>query len=359
MPISPARRVAFDILRKVQQGGYASDLLLRATQNLEEADAALAHALVFGCLRFAGQLDFLMRHYAHRRHLKVHSDVRLALHMGIFQMRYLSRIPNHAAVMESVELTKRAHQRSATGFVNAVLRNVNRKETRFPDLATELSLPAWLLERWVARYGESDARNAAAQALTEPAKHRRNGRFQDIGAQSIVPLLELKPGEFLLDLCAAPGNKTAQAQEAGARIIACDRHRHRLAEMRELNVPLVALDGTKPLPFASQFDKILVDAPCSGTGTLARNPEIKWRLQPEDLATFPPRQGALIHHAFEVLRPGGRLVYATCSLEPEENEQVVDAFLATQADARLASTHLRLPGREPGDGFFAAVLDKA
>jgi 16S rRNA (cytosine967-C5)-methyltransferase len=179
-------------------------------------------------------------------------------------------------------------------------------------------------------------------------------RIQDIGSQAIVPLLDLKPGMTFLDLCAAPGNKTAQALEAGASTVACDRYLHRLAQMKNLGAPLVALDGTKDLPFRRRFERILVDAPCSGTGTLGRNPEIKWRLRPEDLADLHGRQVALLTHALAALAPGGRLVYATCSLEPEENEAVICAAGRQSGDL----PHFRrIPGRDPGDGFVATVLE--
>jgi 16S rRNA (cytosine967-C5)-methyltransferase len=176
--------------------------------------------------------------------------------------------------------------------------------------------------------------------------------MQDIGAQSIVPLLRLEPGQWYLDLCAAPGNKTAQALEAGVRAIACDRRFDRLVQLKEMGCPLVVLDGTRPLPFGRCFDRILVDAPCSGSGTLGRNPEIKWRLRPADLEELPRRQTALLANARAALAPGGLLVYSTCSLEPEENGAVV---AGGPADLVL-DVMLRLPGRDAGDGFYAAVI---
>jgi len=176
--------------------------------------------------------------------------------------------------------------------------------------------------------------------------------MQDIGSQSIVPLLRLAPGQSFLDVCAAPGNKTAQALEAGVRAIACDVHFHRIAGMRRLGCDLVTLDGTRPLPFARPFDRILVDAPCSGTGTLARNPEIKWRLTPGDLDELPRRQRALLAHARAALAPGGLLVYSTCSLEPEENQAVA----ASVPPELVCETVERIPGRDAGDGFFAAII---
>jgi 16S rRNA (cytosine967-C5)-methyltransferase len=171
----------------------------------------------------------------------------------------------------------------------------------------------------------------------------------DIGAQSIVPLLELRPEHRFLDLCAAPGNKTLQAAECGVKPVACDRSRKRLA-----TIPVerrVQLDAAQALPFRPVFDRVLVDAPCSGTGTMGRNPEIKWRVTPEEIERQAERQVQILRAALEVLAPGGRLVYATCSLEREENEGVVERF-----SERVLEMGYRLPGREAGDGFFHAVL---
>jgi 16S rRNA (cytosine967-C5)-methyltransferase len=177
-------------------------------------------------------------------------------------------------------------------------------------------------------------------------------RFQDISAQAVVPLLRLEAGQTFLDLCASPGNKTAQALETpGLRAVACDIHLSRARMLRELGVPVVVLDARELLPFERQFDRILVDAPCSGTGTLARNPEIKWKLEPEDFADLQARQIAILRSGMRQLAPGGLLVYSTCSLEREENEDVVAASGAT-----VMETMQRIPGRDAGDGFFAFVL---
>jgi 16S rRNA (cytosine967-C5)-methyltransferase len=176
-------------------------------------------------------------------------------------------------------------------------------------------------------------------------------RFQDISSQAVVPLLNLQPGHTFLDLCASPGNKTAQALETAVHAVACDLHLSRAKLLLPLGIPVVTLDASRPLPFATGFDRILVDAPCSGTGTLARNPEIKWRLNPADIADLHRRQVAILRNALESLAPGGLLVYSTCSLEREENQDVVEASGAT-----VVETMQRIPGRDPGDGFFAAVL---
>jgi 16S rRNA (cytosine967-C5)-methyltransferase len=350
-----SRTIAFEILLRVEGGGYASDLLMQRTAGIDSRDAGLASQIVFGVLRYRAQLDYLIEHYSGSAR-KLDIEVRTALRMGVYQLRWLERVPAHAAVADAVELVKRARKRSAAGFVNAVLRKVDRRPVAWPTREIELSCPEWLLAKWEQRYGLEAAENIARAALREPEKYVQVGpagtRFQDIGSQSIVPLLKLQTGQRFLDLCAAPGNKTAQALQYGVRAIACDVHLHRLEQMKGLGVPLAVVDGTRALPFGVKFDRILVDAPCSGTGTLGRNPEIKWRLKPEDLADLNGRQAALLANASSALAPGGILVYSTCSLEPEENEGVV-----AQVPAGLVvETMQRLPGREPGDGFFAAVI---
>lgn len=381
MAAAPARLLAFEVLRAVEKGGYASDLLRLRGAALDSRDAGLASEIAFGVLRCQAQLDFLIRRYSGRDPSWLDPEVRIALRMGIYQVRWLDRVPAHAAVGESVELVKRARKRSAAGFVNAVLRKAGKEEVPWPDRATALSHPAWMLERWDRQYGPEIAGAIASANLEAPATwvrvppgapppegaeatalpgcyrlvggHPGPYRIQDIGSQSIVPLLRLEPGQRLLDLCAAPGNKTAQAMEAGVRAVACDVHPRRIAMLQGSAADLLVLDGSRPLPFGRAFDRVLLDAPCSGTGTLGRNPEIKWRLGPEDIGALHRLQVALLDQARSVLAPGGRMVYSTCSLEREENEDVVAAV-----PSRLVGEILtRLPGRDPGDGFFAAVIE--
>ncbi len=352
VPVSPARAVAFTALLRTHHGAFASDLLLSLARDLDSRDAGLASEIVFGCLRRQAQLDYLIGVRA--RIPKLDPEVRIALRMGIYQLRFLERVPAHAAVSESVELVRHAGKRSAAPLVNAVLRAFLRHgqaHLAWPDRPTELSCPAWLLARWDAQFGPELATRIALASLETPRTSvASTGRIQDPGSQSIVPLLDIQPGQSFLDVCAAPGNKTAQAIEAGARAIACDLYPRRLAALAALPCPRVALDATRPLPFATRFDRILIDAPCSGTGTLDRNPEIKWRLRPEDLLDLQTRQRAILANSLALLKPDGRLVYSTCSLEPEENEQVIAAFPGPW------QTSMRLPGLDPGDGFFAAVL---
>ena len=353
--ISAARRAAFDVLQAVARGGYAADILRARTRPLTERDAGLTGQIVFGCLRFQSQLDHLIARYSGRNPGELDQAVLIILRAAIFQLRYLTKIPTHAAVHEAVELAKH-HKRAAAGFVNAVLRKVNRDPVSWPDLPAELSCPAWLLDRWTAHFGAEQARQIAAAALEEPVPYMRNQRFQDIGSQALIPLLDLQPGHTYLDLCAAPGNKTLQALETPlALAVACDISPKRIRDIPPV-CPRVILDATRPLPFEAKFDRILVDAPCSGTGTLSRNPEIKWRVQKPDFANFHARQLEIVSHAVRLLAQDGKLLYATCSLESEENEDVVRTLMERVPDLRCEQTLWRLPGREPGDGFYAALL---
>lgn len=339
-----AREIAFDAALRVENGAWAEEVLRGAVAGLDPRDADLAWELVLGPLRVQSQLDYLIRLYSGKTG-KLDPEVRLALRLGIYQLRYLDRIPPHAAVSASVDLVRRARKRSAMGFVNAVLRKVNRAPVDWPDAEVELAVPAWLLARWQAAFGPEQAAGIARAFLAPPA-----APGQDPGAAAIVPLLDVAPGMSVLDLCAAPGNKTRQLVAAGGRVVAADRYGHRL---RLVDVAdRVVLDATAPLPFVKTFERILVDAPCSGTGTLGRNPEIKWRITPADLDDLAARQRAILRSALGVLAPGGRLVYSTCSLEKEENEAIVAAV----CPGRIVEAGYRLPGREPGDGFWHAVI---
>lgn len=381
--ISPARSAAFDILLRVEGGGWASDLLASRTAHLDARDAALASEIVYGAVRRQAQLDFVMRRTSHRESSRQIPAVRVALRMAIYQLLFLDRVPAHAAVDDAVELVKAAGEPRAAGFVNAVMRRGPKLPDRWPDRALEHSMPEWLLAGWEKQFGADLARTVAETFLLPaetyvrdpPPDHNltlaasdipgafrviegdaRQFAIQDAGSQSIVPLLELQPGQNFLDVCSAPGNKTAQALERGVAAVACDRHLHRLKHVPGCR--RVVLDATEPLPFRAKFDRILVDAPCSGTGTLGRNPEIRWRLTPDDIRDLHGRQVRILRNALELLAPGGRLVYSTCSLERKENEEVVARVLRKASpDVRLQRETRRFPGRDPGDGFYAAVIN--
>src|SRR5579875_296807 len=358
--ISAARKAAFETLLAVSRGAYASEVLRGCTASLDARDAGLASQIVFGCLRYQGQLDYFVLFYSGRRAQTLHEHVRIALRMGIFQLRYLDRVPAHAAVHETVELVKR-HRPSATGFANAVLRKVNRNAVEWPDEATALSVPAWLLERWKAHFDAETARKIARAALEEP---KRYIRLATTGVSPPLPHLELEPtsvdGAFRLLSPLPPGWRlhdiSSQALEKPlALAIACDVSEKRIREIPSI-CPRIVLDATQPLPFSGKFDRILIDAPCSGTGTLGRNPEIKWRVQPGDFPRFREKQRQILQQGLRHLAPQGKLVYATCSLEQEENEEVIDSI---GSEFRIERTLWRLPGREEGDGFFAAVITAA
>ena len=378
--IAAARKVAFAVLRKTEEGGYASDLLLSHSEGLESRDAGLASEIVFGCLRRQAQLDWIIGQTAKRPAARLDAPVRIALRMGLYQLRHLERVPPHAILNDSVELVKAARKTSAGGLVNAVLRRAPRGKVDWPDRAVRLSVPEWLVARWDAQFG--DAVPIAEAFLQPPETFVRNPpersglmlegtdvpgafrvtggdptglRVQDIGSQAIVPLLDLHPGHSFLDVCAAPGNKTAQALETGVQAIACDLRLRRLQTVE--GCARVVLDAAQGLPFSRLFDRILVDAPCSGTGTLGRNPEIRWRLEPSDIEELHEKQVRILGNALGVLATGGRLVYSTCSLELRENEEVVQRVIAG-TDFTVVEQRYRIPGRDAGDGFFACVLQR-
>lgn len=408
MPASPARRAAYGALLRISQTGAYADEMIHGPlfADLTPQDRGLATEIVLGTLRRRGVLDAMLGAAISRPLTKLDTEVLTALRLGAYQMRYLDRIPDRAAVSESVELIKRGPKRSAAGLVNAALRKLPAR----PDIEIEAAqaLPPWLTERWQRNYGSDAAEKMAATSTTHPTSYLRLSaqadphalveqlasegviseptelatarrlisgrveqttcwqeglvRVQDIGAQYIAPMLELKPQHRLLDLCAAPGGKTAHAASikgTAAGIVACDVHAHRLRTMRQLGsdtFDLVVLNAEQGIPFRSKFERVLVDAPCSGSGTLAHNPDIIWKLQPTDLPALAELQQRLLTNALTALASGGIAVYATCSVEPEENIDVVESVLAKQPGFKLGQRLDRLPGREAGDGFFAVQI---
>ena len=246
--VSSARRAAYDVLVGVERGAFSSDLLAAENMDRDSRDAGLAEEIALGVLRWRSAIDFIIEKLAGRPVQKLDFEVLTALRMGVYQIRWLDRIPGYAAIHESVELIKSARKRSAAGFANAVLRKVTRDPVDWPDDARRLSCPQWLLDRWTARYGAEAAQGIAAAALQRPERFVRigpkdevpagmeatevpgafiapagiGGRVQDISSQTIIPLLELQPGQKFLDVCSAPGNKTAQALETDVEVIAAD-----------------------------------------------------------------------------------------------------------------------------------------
>jgi 16S rRNA (cytosine967-C5)-methyltransferase len=380
----------------MSSAAHSDDLLhMPAVNKLFAEDRNLTTALVLGVLRWQLQLDNVMRSMLQRPDGEMHPAALLALRMGIFQILHMDRIPAHAAVNESVEMAKQNGADRSAGMVNAVLRRVmQEKETlkRVPLIAPltleEQAHPMWMLERWRAQFGKAAARKIAAYDQNEPPSGglyaQEDGLPQiDDGSRLVAELAAAAVAEpkRILDCCAAPGGKTAvlAVRHPQAEIVACDNSPKRLEALRRRmdrhdtmkQVKTLLADMTKPHEELAEgsFDLILCDAPCSGTGTLARNPEIRHRLRESDLARQSQRQKAILTQALTLLAPGGRLVYSTCSLEPEENLEVVQSTSATVVDAASlvpasAATAVvdgvlrTLPGTLPCDGFFAAVLTR-
>ena len=424
--ISPARLAAFRVLQQVETGAFSSVLLAVEEPQLQAADRALCHELVLGVLRWQLRLDKLVEHYAQRRVEKLDTAVRIALRLGLYQLRFLTRIPASAAVNESVSLVRAARLSSATAFVNAVLRRAIREADYDPSLevadrierlALETSHPVWLIDRWVRSFGlaetesfahanntvpptafrivtslvdRSELLNSLAQAgatlersdiadgawRVSGATHAirelsQAGRIylQDEASQMVAQMVGARGGDLVLDLCAAPGSKTtyiADRTNDNATVIAADRSAGRMvtvvetAKLHDLKaIKPVILDAAESLPFQSgTFDKVLVDAPCSGTGTLRRNPEIRWRLSAEEIPALAAKQKKILENAAEMVKPGGRLVYSTCSVELEENEEVIREFLAGDARFELQSRVRTWPQQQGCDGFFIAVFER-
>jgi 16S rRNA (cytosine967-C5)-methyltransferase len=435
--VSAARQAAFEVLNQVEGGTFSSVALAAKEPELQPLDRALCHELVMGVLRWQLQLDATIEHYAKRNVASLDVPVLLSLRLGLYQLRFLTRIPPSAAVNESVSIVARARLSSARAFVNAVLRRAVREPDYSPSLnasspleriVLETSHPLWLIERWIRAFGfeqteifarannetppvairvvsssreEGDVlgKLRAAGAKIEPskiAKHawRVSGAtgevrklvqsgeiyIQDEASQLVAETVDAQAGDRILDLCAAPGGKTTLIahRDSHASVIAMDISARRLATVASTfashslqNVQLMVADAGKKLPFISpDFDRVLVDAPCSGTGTLRHNPEIRWRLQPDDIENLSHQQLTFLLNAASVVKPGGVLVYSTCSVEPEENEQVVRDFLNERQDfgQLVVPTHQSLvtesgaartwPHRDGTDGFFVAMFQR-
>jgi len=434
-----ARRLAFDVLQRVETTDAYANLLLDARLNrraLARADRALATELVYGVLRWRAKLDWLLAPRLDRPADRLDPAVRLLLRLGIYQIACLTRIPPFAAVDETVALAHAVAPRAA-GYVNAVLRAVLRVDPPAePDPTGDPcghwtgpgSHPAWLAARWIERLGPADAGALMTANNQIPpvsvAVNRLRGdpagvraRLDAAGAGPVasryfpemlslltggspadlpgfadgllVPMdeagplpvhaLDLAPGQRVLDACAGGGGKTALiAASLGdtGEVLACDQSPR---AVRRLTVACQRLGLARVTPtlydaqdagagFPGGFDRVLLDAPCSGLGTVRRRPEIKWRRRPDDLPRLAAVQEALLRGVAGALKPGGLLVYSTCSLEPEETDLVIAAFLVGRPDfavdlppASLQSfangAALRAwPHRHGTDGFYAVRL---
>jgi len=409
--ISPARLAAFEVLKLVGEGKGHSDELLHSArmEELSPEDRHLTTALVMGVLRWQIALDARVRGLLQRPEQRLAEAVSIALRMGAFQLLHLDRIPAHAALSESVELCRAAGEPHATGMVNAVLRKLavaQRPGTRVFEsvaaFAERLGHPRWLVERWVANYGrevalkicEADQQETAAGGMF--AESGGELPQMDDGSRLVAEIAAAAmPGAMRVwDCCAAPGGKTLMlARRLGlAAVTASDVSAKRLAQTEARlrryayaeRVLCAVADATDAKGVDGEFDLILCDVPCSGTGTLAGNPEIRHRLKVEELVRQVERQRAILTGALKRLAVGGRLVYSTCSLEPEECERVVETVVQEGSLRRVPVGELiaqlgeqgvllggvdlgsavregalrTLPGVHGCDGFFAVVLER-
>lgn len=423
----PARGAAVRLLCEVEAGARLEPLLAALADELADGrDRRFAHQLTAGVLKWRDRLDWVIDRFASRPVADLSAGVRQVLRLGAFQLLFLDRVPPRAAVHTAVDLARRHGHGGAAAFANAVLRKVagEGRQVAYPDpetdeegyLAVYYSHPRWLVARWLRRWGPQRTRDllradndtpalyvvpnplrAAAVPGTVPVAGRpgalevlepdgffdtpafRDGHcfVQDVNAGLAAQLLAPRPGDRVLDLCAAPGGKSVQlALACGGPVVACDLSARRLQRLGEnarrlglTAIRAVAADAASPAVGAARFDRVMVDVPCSGTGVLGRHPEARWRKAEDDLAAHARRQLAILAGAFAGLRPGGVLVYSTCSLEEEENDAVVDRFLMQIRGARLEPAAPRfpgqpwagrtvqtLPGRERGDGAFAARI---
>jgi 16S rRNA (cytosine967-C5)-methyltransferase len=432
LTVTPARLAALETVRAVRRGELADRALLRTLEQVPARDRGWTQELAYGTLRLRGRLDLLLAPHVRAGLDRLDDDVLDVLRLGAYQLFEMTSVPVYAAVSQSVELARAAGQARAAGLVNGVLQSLRREpeRARVPSLAEDAvarlsgwgSHPRWLVERWVARLGAT-----AAEALVEANDRRpelylrpvgvpvgealaRLGRagvvaetvagapfalrlaegtvgdalaavpaiVQDPAAGMVVSFARPSAGARVVDLCAAPGGKAiglAAGHDGGrpASVLALDvssARTRRLAEnaRRIGDLPLAIAVADARRPAAAAADLVLLDAPCTGTGTFRRHPDGKWRVGPDDLSALVALQRVLLDSAATIVKPSGVLVYATCSLEPEENEEQVESFLASHdgfvlepgaVDPAFMDRAGRLkvePQRNGWDGAFAARL---
>ena len=433
--VTDARVAAAHILADVRAGELLDPVFERRVGGLDARDRRWVRELVYSTLRRRAVLDALLSERVRGGLARLDADVTDLLRLGIYQLLHMRSVPAYAAIAQTVELAKRRHGIGASKLVNAVLRRVDRErdalEVPTPAdpvdaLALRHSHPRWLVARWVARWGAEDterlleANNREAplvarpygmvreqleatlegagvhvaevplvrdsielvgpvSSLTELGAWRQGLFFmQDPGASLVTDYAAVEPGSVAADLCAAPGGKSLELSRRASLVVASDLSFARLQRVLE-NARRVDARALLPLvadarfPAVRALDAVLVDVPCTGTGTFRRHPDARWRLKPSDLAVMGALQRAIVRAAARVVRPGGLLVYSTCSLEPEENDAQIESFLADHPEftlepppagavppSALDAGRLRvLPQRHGTDGAFAARMRRS
>ena len=436
-----ARATALRVLVSCRNNGAWADAALKAQisrDGLSGPDAALCSRIVYGVMQNRMLLDFYIGAYCTQKPDHLQPPLLEILRIGAYQIIYLDKIPDSAAVNTSVELAKLAKRGQASGLVNAVLRKLSQNKKALPPvperdyvqrLSIQYSHPKWFVKRLVSLLGREEAERFLAcdnqiapitvqvnplkttlEALTEELQQAgisvqphswvpdclelsgtgdlaalpsfREGKFlvQDPAARLVSLIAGIRPGQKVLEVCAAPGGKSLSAAFAMAgngSIVACDLHENKLKRIQEsadrLGVNIIttqAADGRVFRPeWEASFDTVLVDAPCSGLGIIRKKPDTRYK-KADDLFTLPVVQAAILDNAARYVRPGGTLVYSTCTILPEENEQVTEAFLAEHADFGLEPFELPLPvGKSDGsltlwpqrhdtDGFYICRMTR-
>ena len=429
--ISPAREVCYQIMKLIEIERLNCDDALNSPimQGLEIRDRHLVTEIVYGSLRWQATLDYILAGVATRPWNQIPSGAKILLRISLYQLWQMDRIPDHAVVNDAVELAKNELGRGISRYINAVLRRLARErpwenQNEFLRAAPpwiRASLPKWLWQRWVGRYGVSNAMDYALSLNVPPRPAIRldSGKqetafpaatpsdlvpdawivtssgaelarsdfghfdYQDEASQLIPHLLGSIQGWRVWDVCAAPGGKYAiLRRKCGpeGKVIASDLRWERIRllvksikDYRAEDFYIVQADVTRPAPFRCCFNAVLADVPCSGLGTLRRNPEIKWRFRPPRLVSLQATQKRILDSVCESVCVGGYLLYSTCSTEPEENEQVVEYFLQTHPSFSLQRPEYppgieawvgpdrmvrTFPSSRPWDGFFAALLKR-
>lgn len=430
--VTDARLVAAGVCADLRRGELLDSAFDRRTAPLDARDRRWTRELVYGMLRMRGRLDALLSDRVRGGLGRLDAELLDLLRLGAYQLLQMGSVPAYAAIAQTVELAKERAGEGAGKLANAVLRRLDRERDALAPsapadpldaLATEYSHPRWLVARWVERWGEADTRALLASNNTEPpiiarpvhvtrdelaealeAAGVRAGRaplvddsvvlggpvsalteigafrrgqfhIQDPAATLVTRYADVPAGALVADLCAAPGGKSVELARVAGAVFSSDASIHRLTRVREnvtrlalANVHVFAADAR--IPAVRPVDAVLLDAPCTGTGTMRRHPDARWRLKPSDLAVMTALQGMLLTAAAQIVKPGGLLVYSTCSLEPEENDDQVERFLATHdgwrleppaagtvsADVLDAGCLRVLPQRHGTDGAFAARL---